>query len=87
MQHCCLHCLLGKCHPKTVVIAAVSGVVAEAIGNTAAGSRADPATAAQNTAGTATRAFGVGSWATSVIIYTIPISAPFPYIATHIIQA
>ena len=78
-------CLLRKNYPKAAVVEAVDGSVASAISYTAVRRIVVPAATAQNTIRPGGRAPRVADRAVGVIVIIIPVSAPLPNIAAHIV--
>ena len=79
------NCLLGKQDPETVVIEAELGAADEAAGNPASRSSVEPTAAAQNTDRAAGRAFGIALC--GAVVVAIPVLAPFPNIAAHVVYS
>ncbi len=79
------NCLMGKQDPEADAIAAALGAAAAAVGNPARRSSVEPTAAAQNTVRAAGRAFGIALCGAAVV--AIPVFAPFPNIAAHVVYS
>src|SRR5437667_11474880 len=75
-------------YPETDVDAAVAGVVAATESSAAATRKRDePGAAAQDTARSRLRTLRILPRALFVIVRGVPVGAPLPHVAVHVIQA